>query len=129
MIRCPKCGHARTHTESHVHEGICPACGIAYAMGGRAPDVQRAVKIMAAALSGVICDGAKPGCALKVKSAADMAVQAASLAMKHVEVSGENGIVADTAEETIRNLTQLNESMKGADEKVVELLQRKIVCP
>jgi hypothetical protein len=31
MTRCPKCGHARTRAESHVHEGICPACGIAYA--------------------------------------------------------------------------------------------------
>jgi hypothetical protein len=31
MARCPKCGHARTSAESHVHEGICPACGIAYA--------------------------------------------------------------------------------------------------
>lgn len=91
--------------------------------------MQRAVKIMAATLSGVICDGAKPGCALKVKSAADMAVQAASLAMKQVEVSSENGVAADTAEETVRNLGQLNESMKGADEKVVELLQRKMARP
>jgi L-cysteine desulfidase len=112
-----------------IKAGLGAACGLTYAMGGRSAEVQRAVKIMAATLSGVICDGAKPGCALKVKSAADMAVQAASLAMKHVEVSGENGIVADTAEETIRNLGQLNESMKDADEKVVELIQRKMVRP
>jgi L-cysteine desulfidase len=122
-------GYLTTLCGVAIKAGLGAACGLTYAMGGRSAEVQRAVKIMAAALSGVICDGAKPGCALKVKSAADMAVQAASLAMKHVEVSGENGIVADTAEETIRNLTQLNESMKGADEKVVELLQRKIVCP
>ncbi|MBP1599808.1 MAG: hypothetical protein H6Q05_5185 [Acidobacteria bacterium] len=112
-----------------IKAGLGAACGIVYAMGGRSAEVQRAVKIMAATLSGVICDGAKPGCALKVKSAADMAVQAASLAMKRVEVSGENGIVADTAEETIRNLGQLNESMKDADEKVVELLRQKMVHP
>jgi len=112
-----------------IKAGLGAACGLTYAMGGRSAEVQRAVKIMAATLSGVICDGAKPGCALKVKSAADMAVQAASLAMKRVEVSGENGIVADTAEETIRNLGQLNESMKDADEKVVELLRQKMVHP
>jgi L-cysteine desulfidase len=106
--------------------GLGAACGITYAMGGRSTEVERAVKIMAATLSGVICDGAKPGCALKVKSAADAAVHAASLAMRHVEVSGDNGIVADTAEETIRNLGQLNESMKDADEKVVQLLRQKM---
>ncbi len=122
-------GYLTTLCGVAIKAGLGAACGLTYAMGGRSAEVQRAVKIMAATLSGVICDGAKPGCALKVKSAADMAVQAASLAMKHVEVSGENGIVADTAEETIRNLGQLNESMKDADEKIVELLQRKIVCP
>ncbi len=109
--------------------GIGAACGITYAMGGRSAEVERAVKIMAATLSGLICDGAKPGCALKVKSAAETAVHAASLAMKCVKVSGDNGIVADTAEETIRNLGQLNQSMKVADEKVVQLLQRKMVRP
>jgi len=106
--------------------GIGAACGITYAMGGRSPEVQRAVKIMAATLSGMICDGAKPGCALKVRSAADTALQAASLAVRCVEVSGDNGIVADTAEETIRNLGQLNQSMKVADEKIVQLLQKKM---
>ncbi|MGD0308618.1 MAG: L-serine ammonia-lyase, iron-sulfur-dependent, subunit alpha [Acidobacteriota bacterium] len=47
-----------------IKAGIGAACGLAYAMGGGAKEIQRAVKIMAAALSGVICDGAKPGCAL-----------------------------------------------------------------
>jgi L-cysteine desulfidase len=110
-----------------IKAGIGAACGLTYAMGGGATEVQRAVKIMAAALSGVICDGAKPGCALKVSSAADMAARAASLAMQNVEVSDENGIVADTAENTIRNLKQLNQSMQAAEEKIIQIMQEKIM--
>jgi L-cysteine desulfidase len=109
-----------------VKAGIGAACGLTYAMGGGAAEIQRAVKIMAAALSGMICDGAKPGCALKVSSAADMATRAASLAMKNIDVSDENGIVADTAENTIRNLKRLNESMQSAEEKIIQIMQEKL---
>jgi L-cysteine desulfidase len=78
------------------------------------------------ALSGVICDGAKPGCALKVSSSADMASRAASLAMRNMEVSDDNGIVADTAENTIRNLKRLNHSMQAAEDKIIQIMQEKI---
>jgi L-cysteine desulfidase len=78
------------------------------------------------ALSGVICDGAKSGCTLKVSSSADMASRAASLAMKSMEVSDENGIVADTAENTIRNLKRLNQSMQAAEDKIIQIIQEKI---
>ena len=81
---------------------------------------------MAAALSGVICDGAKPGCALKVGSSADMALRAASLAMRSMEVSDENGIVGDTAENTIRNLKRLNQSMQAAEDGIIQIMQEKI---
>jgi L-cysteine desulfidase len=109
-----------------IKAGIGAACGLTYAMGGGAREIQRAVKIMAAALSGVICDGAKPGCALKVGSSADMASRAASLAMRNMEVSDENGIVADTAENTIWNLKRLNQSMQAAEDKIIQIMQEKI---
>ena len=109
-----------------IKAGIGAACGLTYAMGGGAKEIQQAVKIMAAALSGVICDGAKPGCALKVGSSADMASRAASLAMRSMEVSDENGIVADTAENTIRNLKRLNQSMQAAEDKIIQIMQEKI---
>jgi L-cysteine desulfidase len=79
------------------------------------------------ALSGVICDGAKPGCALKVGSSADMASRAASLATRNVEVSDENGIVADTAVHTIRNLKRLNKAMQAAEDGIIQIKQEKIV--
>lgn len=109
-----------------IKAGIGAACGVAYAMGGRGEEIGRAVKIMAATLSGMVCDGAKPGCALKVGSSADMAVRAASLAMKRMEVSDDNGIVAKTAEETIRNLAELSQSMDAVDQKIIQIMNEKI---
>jgi L-cysteine desulfidase len=105
---------------------IGAACGVAYAMGGGSDEIGRAVKIMAATLSGMVCDGAKPGCALKVGSSADMAVRAASLAIKKMDVSDDNGIVAKTAEETIRNLAELSHSMDVVDQKIIQIMNEKI---
>jgi L-cysteine desulfidase len=109
-----------------IKAGIGAACGLTYAMGGGAKEIQQAVKIMAAALSGVICDGAKPGCALKVGSSSDMASRAASLAMRNMEVSDENGIVADTAENTIKNLKRLNKAMQAAEDGIIQIMQEKL---
>lgn len=109
-----------------IKAGVGAACGIAYAMGGGAEDVVRAVKIMAATLSGMICDGAKPGCALKVSSAADMATRAAELAIKGMEVADDNGIVAPTAEATILNLAELSRAMGIVDQKIVDIMNQKI---
>jgi L-cysteine desulfidase len=95
-------------------------------MGGGAQEIGHAVKIMAATLSGVICDGARPGCALKVSSSSDMTARAASLAIKGVDVSDENGIVADTAENTIRNLARLDQSMQAVEDKIIQIMQEKI---
>ena len=112
-----------------IKAGIGAACGITYAMGGGVEEIQKAVKIVAATLSGVICDGAKPGCALKVSSASDIALKAASLAMKNVDISDENGIVADTAENTVRNLARLNQSMSMVEDKIIQIMQEKIPPP
>jgi L-cysteine desulfidase len=109
-----------------IKAGIGAACGVTYAMGGGVEDVERAIKIMAATLTGMICDGAKIGCALKVSSAADMATRAATLAMRKAEVPDDNGIVAPTAEQTIRNLAELSHSMEAVDQKIIEIMLAKI---
>jgi L-cysteine desulfidase len=108
-----------------IKAGFGAACGVTYAMGGGLGDVERAIKIMAATLTGMICDGAKIGCALKVSSAAEMAMRAASLAMQKAEVPDDNGIVAPTAEQTIRNLVSLSRSMEAVDQKIIEIMQAK----
>jgi L-cysteine desulfidase len=106
--------------------GIGAACGLTYLMGGGVEDIERAVKIMAATLTGMICDGAKAGCALKVSSAADMATRAATLAIRKAEVPDDNGIVAPTAGETIQNLAKLNQSMRVVDQDIIRIMLGKI---
>lgn len=109
-----------------IKAGIGAACGLVYVMGGGTEDVERAIKIMVATLTGMICDGAKIGCALKVSSAADMAVRAATLALRKAEVPDDNGIVAETAEQTIQNLAELSRSMEVVDQKLIEIMLAKI---
>jgi L-cysteine desulfidase len=109
-----------------IKAGIGAACGVVYAMGGGADDISQAIKVMAATLTGMICDGAKAGCALKVGTAADMAIRAAILAMKKMQVPDDNGIVAQTAEETIQNLAKLSRSMDAVDEEILEIMMEKI---
>lgn len=109
-----------------VKAGIGAACGLVRLMGGTVEDMERAVKIMVATLSGMICDGAKAGCALKVSSSADMALRSAQLALRKMEVPDDNGIVAPTADETIRNLAALGKSMETADDKILAIMQSKL---
>lgn len=109
-----------------IKAGIGAACGAAYALGGDAGDVERALKVMAATLTGMICDGAKAGCALKVGTTADMAIRAAILATKNVEVPDDNGIVARTPEETIMNLAKLGTAMEMVDQQILEIMKQKM---
>jgi len=109
-----------------IKAGIGAACGLTYIMGGGLEDIERAIKIMVASLTGMICDGAKIGCALKVSIAADMAMRAASLAIRKAEVPDDNGIVAITAKQTIHNLADLSHSMEEVDQKLIEIMLAKI---
>lgn len=108
-----------------IKAGTGAACGLTYLMGGDTAAIERAVKIMAASLTGMICDGAKAGCALKVSTAADMALRAATLAIREAEVPRDNGIVGGNADETIRHLAELNRSMGKLDETIVQIMLGK----
>lgn len=112
-----------------IKAGTGAACGLTYLMGGGTPEIENAVKIMAATLTGMICDGAKAGCALKVSTAADMALRAATLATHAAEVPRDNGIVGGTADETIRHLAALNRSMSKLDETIVQIMLDKVGTP
>jgi L-cysteine desulfidase len=109
-----------------IKAGIGAACGIVYAKGGGAEDIGRAIKVMAASLAGMICDGAKGSCALKVGTASDMAIRSAILACRKVEVPDDSGIVGLTAEDTVRNLAALGASMDTVDDKILEIMTAKI---
>ena len=81
------------------------SCGITYLMGGKYPQITAAVKNMIANLTGMICDGAKPSCALKLTSGVSTAILSAILAMEQKCVTSVEGIIENDVDQCIRNLT------------------------
>lgn len=99
---------------------------ITYLMGGGYEQVCSAVKNMVANLTGMICDGAKPACALKISSGVSTALMSAMMAMNGKCVSSAEGIVCDDVDQTVRNLTGIGrEAMRVTDEYVLNLMTCK----
>lgn len=102
------------------------ACGLTYLMGGDYDAACRAVKNMVANLTGMICDGAKPGCAMKVTCGVSTAVLSAMLAMEHKNVTGQEGIIDDDVDKSIRNLTTIGRTgMLETDRLILDIMLNK----
>lgn len=102
------------------------SCGVTYLMGGTYEEVSMAVKNMVANLTGVICDGAKPSCALKLASAVSTAVFSAVMAMEHRCVTSLEGIVDDDVDKSIRNLTSIgSKGMMETDRMILDIMISK----
>ena len=109
-----------------VVASIGSSCGITYLMGGDFEAVCRAVKNMIANLTGMICDGAKPSCALKITSGVSTAVLSALLAMEGKGVTEAEGIVEQSVDKSIRNLTAIGADGMGiTDEMVLHIMTEK----
>lgn len=102
------------------------ACGITYLMGGDYERVTYAVKNMVANLTGMICDGAKPSCALKLASGVSTAVLSAMLAVQRNCVTSVEGIIDDDVDRSIHNLTRIGkDAMDETDRCVLEIMTHK----
>jgi L-cysteine desulfidase len=102
------------------------SCGITLLMGGNYEQVAFAVQNMIANLTGMICDGAKPSCALKVASGVSTAVFSAMMAMEDKCVSPVEGIIDEDVDRSIRNLTQIgSEAMNETDRMVLDIMTNK----
>lgn len=102
------------------------SCGITYLMGGDYDQITFAVKNMVGNITGMICDGAKPSCALKISSGVSTAVLSAIMAMEHKVVSSIEGIVDDDVDKTIDNLTSIGAvGMIETDRLVLEIMTNK----
>ena len=102
------------------------SCGITYLMGGGYPEICSAVKNMIANLTGMICDGAKPSCALKITSGVSTAVLSAMMAMEHECVSSLEGIIDDDIDRCIRNLTTIGrDGMNETDSLILDIMTHK----
>ena len=102
------------------------ACGVCYLLDGNGEQVKYAIKNMIGNLTGMVCDGAKLGCALKVASGTSAAMQAAILAKENVYVPGSNGIIEDDVERTIANIGRIaSDAMNQADEVILDIMVNK----
>ena len=102
------------------------SCGITYLMGGGYDQAAAAVKNMIANLTGMICDGAKPGCAMKLTSGVATAVLSAMMAMDGRCVSPVEGIIEEDVDRCIRNLTTIGrEGMDETDRLVLRIMTNK----
>lgn len=102
------------------------SCGITYLMGGTYEQITFAVKNMVANLTGMICDGAKPSCALKLASGVSTAVLSAMLAVQDNCVSSCEGIIDDDVDRSIHNLTTIGkDAMNETDMCVLDIMTGK----
>lgn len=101
-------------------------CSIAMLLGGGIKEIECTIKNMVGSISGMVCDGAKSSCALKVATSVEAAITAALLAKKGVCVPGSDGIVADDVEECIHNLGLLGaEGMVDTDRVILNIMTSK----
>ncbi len=99
---------------------------LVYLMGGGYPQVCAAVKNMVANLTGMICDGAKPSCSMKITSGVSTALMSAMLAVNGKCVTSAEGIVCDDVDTTIHNLTSIGrEAMLETDRLVLQIMTHK----
>jgi L-cysteine desulfidase len=109
-----------------VVASIGSSCGITYLMGGDYQRICASVKNMIANLTGMICDGAKPSCSLKIVSGVSTALLSSLLAMEGKCVTQDEGIVDDSVDRSIRNLTSIGaDAMCATDEMVLNIMTTK----
>ena len=99
------------------------ACGLVYLQGGGYREICAAIKNMAGNITGMVCDGAKVGCAMKVASGVSCAVQSAVLALRGTCIPSTDGIIDDDVEKTIRNIGAIGSAgMKVTDKMILDIM-------
>lgn len=114
--------------------GLCGAvvaatgssCGITYLMGGTREQIGYSIKNMIGNITGMICDGAKPSCALKVSNGVSTATLSALMAMENKVVTAVEGIAEEGVDKTIQNLTKIGRfGMLETDRMILEIMTSK----
>ena len=99
------------------------SCGIVWLQGGGYKEICAAIQNMAGSITGMVCDGAKVGCAMKVAAGVSCAVQSAVLALRGTCIASTDGIIDDDVEKTIRNLGAIGSSgMKETDRMILDIM-------
>lgn len=105
-----------------VAAGTGSSVGIIYMLNGGPEDGFHATRNMLGTITGIICDGAKDGCAYKVALSSRWAVLSALLALEGTSIPSKDGILADSFEKMIENLGRINDGMINTDETIMEIM-------
>jgi L-cysteine desulfidase len=106
------------------------ACGIVMLLGGGMTEIDHTIRNMIGSIAGMVCDGAKTSCALKVATAVEAGINAALLGMKGISVPGKEGILDDDLETCIRNLGHLgSDGMVQTDKIILDIMTTKSAPP
>lgn len=107
--------------------GIGIAAGLVHLGGGTAAQMDLAVHNMVGNLAGLICDGAKIGCAMKAMTGVEAAFRSATLALAGFGIPGTDGIVGNSGESSLANLGRLAQrGMAGVDTEILDIMQAKL---
>jgi L-cysteine desulfidase len=109
-----------------IAAGAGATAGITYLLGGDLHHMASAIMNLTEDLAGIICDGAKAGCSLKLLTAAGSAVQAALFAIHGVRVQSTDGIIGFSPEQTMRNVGRLSsQGMIETDRTILKIMLDK----
>lgn len=99
------------------------AAGLVFLMGGSFAQVGEAITNTAGNVSGIVCDGAKSSCAAKIASSVDAGIMAFYMAMRNNVFCGGDGIVDDSIEGTIANVSRLGRNgMRETDDEIISIM-------
>ena len=106
-----------------VAAGIGSSASIVWMLGGSIDQIGGAIKNMIGTLTGMVCDGAKGGCAFKLSTASSEAILQAKLAMAGIIIGENDGIVCRETEKTIKNLGRFcRDGMEGLDDEIINIM-------
>ncbi|RKD34345.1 serine dehydratase subunit alpha family protein [Thermohalobacter berrensis] len=109
-----------------VVASIGSSCGITYLLGGKYHNIVATIKNMIGDIAGMICDGAKPGCALKVSTGVSAAIKSALLAIDGIEISEYDGIIEKDVDKTIKKIGEIgSKGMHKTDKYILDIMVNK----
>jgi len=109
-----------------VAAAVGAGCGMVYLLGGNVSQIEAQISNMVGTMAGIICDGAKSGCALKALMAVGLAVDSAYLSLENVRIPATDGIVGSEVIDTLKNLQRIiGDGMPSMDTAIVDVMETK----
>lgn len=107
-----------------IKSGIGATAGITYYMGGTVSQIEQAINNFIISMAGVLCDGGKTTCSIKLANSASTAVQSAFLALEGVQFSDETGgLVRENLQKNVENMILVSKSMQNVDSTIIKILK------